>query len=488
MVLGGQDDDVFRDLCESANDLIHSVGGDGRFSYVNRAWRRTLGYGAEELAGLVVLDVVHAESRSLYREAMERALAGQEAIHVSAEFVRKDGGRVPVDGSVHARLQSGLPPTTHGIFRDVSLRKRAQEELDRLFELSSDLLCIAGMDGYFKRINPAFERILGYSREELLQHAFIEFVHPQDRASTLREVENLAQGRTVVDFQNRYRARDGTYRWLAWRSSPWPSEERIYAVARDITDHKRDQETLVRQARELARSNAELEQFAYVASHDLRSPLRAVAILTRWIEEGMPETLSPAVREHLKNLRDRVGRMERLTEDLLRYSRASRERVAAESIDTAVLIRDLAFLLAPPQGMTVTADPSLPRLRTERAPLEQVFRNLLENAIKHHDRPSGRVVVSARELREQVEFRVSDDGPGIPPELHERVFGMFQRLPSRAGESEGAGIGLALVRQIVERHGGRVWIESGEGRGATFAFTWPRRVPGAEAPERSPDR
>ncbi len=473
--MGGKGDDVFRDLCESANDLIHTVGTDGRFLYANRAWLKTLGYPREDLARLVVFDVVHADSRGSYRRATEQALSREEALHVTADFLRRDGGRVPVDGSVHARFE-GRTAAIHGIFRDVSIRKRTQEELDRLFELSLDLLCIAGTDGYFKRINPAFEQVLGYSREELLSRGFIEFVHPEDRDSTMKQVENLAQGLNVVDFQNRYRARDGTYRWLAWRSSPWPSEGLIYAVGRDITEHKRDQETLIRQARELARSNADLEQFAYVASHDLRSPLRAVATLTNWIEEGMPDTLPPEVRGHLVSLRARVGRMERLTEDLLKYSRAGRERIEADRVDAAAMVRDLVGLLAPPRGIAVVVEGRLPVFSTARAPFEQVFRNLLENAIKHHDRAEGRVVVSACERGEMFEFSVRDDGPGIPPEFRERVFGMFEKAPSPHGAREGSGIGLALVREIVEREGGKIRIESEQSRGVTFRFTWPSRA------------
>jgi len=132
------------------------------------------------------------------------------------------------------------------------------EELGRLFELSLDLLCVAGTDGYFKHVNPAFTRVLGYEQEELLRRSFLEFVHPDDRESTLREVENLARGLPVVDFQNRYLARDGTYRWLAWRSAPVPDQGLIYAVARDITERKHIEEVMTRQAGELARSNDDL--------------------------------------------------------------------------------------------------------------------------------------------------------------------------------------------------------------------------------------
>ncbi|UCF66068.1 MAG: PAS domain S-box protein, partial [Acidobacteriota bacterium] len=356
----------------------------------------------------------------------------------------------------------------------------AEAELDRLFELSLDLLCVAGTDGYFKHINPAFERVLGYSNGELLSRSFIEFVHPDDRDSTLERVEELAKGLPVVDFKNRYRAKNGAYRWLSWRSASLPEQGLIYAVARDIADEKRVQERLARQAEELARSNADLERFAYVASHDLRAPLRSIAQLAEWIREESATALPDEAREHLTLLDEQVRRLDGLIEDLLRFARAGHERVAGEQVDTATMIGELTSLLALPRGFLVEIEGEMPVLHTARAPLEQVFRNLLSNAIEHHDRSTGTVRVSAISSGERVEFVVADDGPGIPEQQRERIFKMFETLPSSA-EHPGSGIGLALVRRLVEAFGGRVWVESTGERGATFRFTWPQRIEDPDA-------
>lgn len=463
-------DSMFREMCEIASDLIQSVAPDGRFLYANRAWLQTLGYDAEDLSHISVLDAIHPDSRDHCMRLMRQVLAGRPAVDIEADFLSKDGRRIRVEGSASPRTRDGRVIATVGIFRDVSERRRTREQLDTLFQLSMDMLCVAGVDGYFKQINPAFETVLKFSREELLSHSFLEFVHPDDREGTMEAVGQLAKGLPVVDFQNRYRDKDGSWHWLAWRSTPLAERGLIYAVARDITDQKRVLE-------DLARSNAALEQFAYAASHDLRAPLRAIANLAEWIEEDTRDGLSGKSREHLKKLRDRVGRMEELTDDLLDYSRVGRPSGELQEIDTGALVRDVVSLLGPPEGFSIAAEGPMPVLRTIKAPLEQVLRNLIGNAVKHHGAPPGRVVVRASDHGEAlVEFTVEDDGPGIPDEYHDRVFEMFRQLRPR-DEIGGTGMGLALVRRIVDSVGGTVRLEKGRKRGSAFHFTWPRRGP-----------
>jgi len=361
-----------------------------------------------------------------------------------------------------------------------TVRHSAEVERDRLFRLSQDLLCVAGLDGWFKETNPAFESLLGYTREEMLAHRFLSFIHPEDRERTAAEVERLSRGELTVDFENRYRAKDGTYRWLAWRATPLPEEGLVFAVGRDVTAQKVLEERLDEQARDLARSNADLEQFAYVASHDLRAPLRAIENLAEWIEEDMPPDLPETVRGHLHELRRRVRRLQSMTDDLLEYSRAGTGPQASESVDTRALVREIADLLAPRPGFEVVAGPGLPTIETARTPLEQVLRNLIANALAHHDADHGRVAVDAVDRGPLVEFRVVDDGPGIPEEERERIFQMFFRLSPEGGA--GSGLGLALARRLVERAGGRIWAEAAPGRGAAFCFTWPRWM-GAGPPD-----
>jgi PAS domain S-box-containing protein len=475
--------DLFRELCESAGDLLLGVDAEGRLVYANRAFREALGYQPEDVSRLSLADVLPEDGRGRWTEAAEAVQAGRPSSALATEFLAREGGRVAVEGGLSRGRTGSPPPAICGAFRLASGGERQAEDLHRLFHLSLDLLCVAGTDGYFKRINPAFERVLGYSEAELLSRSFMEFVHPDDHAGTLEEVGNLARGLPVVDFENRYRARDGAYRWLAWRSAPVPERGLIYAVARDITEHKKSQELLARQTKELARSNADLEQFAYAASHDLRAPLRTLTTLSEWIEEDVRSGGGRDVGKHLAQMRDRVRRMESLTDDLLRYARAGRPGAEVGPVDTAALIDEMTGLLNLPEGFQVIVTPGMPVFLAAKAPLGQVFRNLIGNAVKHHDRPAGQVVVSARDRGPTYEFSVADDGPGIPEHFRDRLFKMFQRLET-SDRVDGSGIGLALVKRHVESRGGEVSLDPAGGRGATFRFTWPKEDPHADDPGR----
>jgi PAS domain S-box-containing protein len=256
----------------------------------------------------------------------------------------------------------------------------------------------------------------------------------------------------------------------------------IHAV--EVTEQVRSRHEVERKAEELARlaraleiSNRELDQFAYVASHDLKAPLRGIANLSQWIEEDIGvQNLSDDTREHLGLLRGRVHRMEGLIDGILQYSRAGRVREKAEPVDTGALLREVVDLLAPPANVAVQVQPDMPTLVAERLPLQQVFMNLIGNAIKYTRRPAARVEVGAREAGEFWEFFVRDNGPGIAPEYHDRIFGIFQTLEAR-DKVEGTGIGLSIVKKTVDSRGGRVWVESEEGAGATFRFLWPKLTP-----------
>ncbi len=454
--------------------MLQGVSLEGRFLYVNREWCKTLGYSPQEVKHLNLADVVHPDSLPAFGR-LRNEPPGQPGKRCEIRFVAKDGREVVTEGIAGCLFDDGQPAGSYAIFHNVSFTRKTERGLQRLFVLSLDLLCIAGTDGYFKEVNPAFQQVLGYAREELLSRSFLEFVHPEDRERTLQALEQQRQGRPIVDFQNRYRARDGTYRWLAWRSAPPADEELIYAVARDITEQKRIEELMQRQARELARSNADLEQFASVASHDLRAPLRAVANLTEWIEEGMPQQHSEEVRQYLTRLRQTVRGMEKLTSDILEYSRAGRTPDQITKVDISELLRELSSLLSLPKAFTLSWEPGMPVFETAKAPLEQVFRNLVGNAFRHHNRQNGSIMVAVRDLHDFYEFSVTDDGPGIPTESQEDIFAMFFKLRSGA-QGDGNGMGLALVKRIVESHGGRVWVESTIGSGSTFHFTWPKRI------------
>ena len=241
-------------------------------------------------------------------------------------------------------------------------------------------------------------------------------------------------------------------------------------VARDHLEERVQERTeeLAAANAELARANRDLESFAYAASHDLRAPLRGIIQTLGWLEEDLGGQLDEGTRPTLELGKSRARRLEVMVEDLLAYSRAGRRPGAVEQVDVGLLVAEVLELLAPPEGFEVEVG-ELPTLRSERAPLVQVFTNLLGNAEKYGGR---RVSVTAAQDAGVWTFAVADDGPGIDPAHHEAVFEMFRKLESR-DKVEGAGLGLSLVRRLVEHQGGRVELESALGEGATFRFSWP---------------
>ena len=227
-------------------------------------------------------------------------------------------------------------------------------------------------------------------------------------------------------------------------------------------------------AESLATTNRELDQFAYITSHDLKAPLRAIGSLAEWVEEDLGPAMTEDARKKMGLLRGRVRRMEALIQGILDFSRAGRLPTSGERVDVGKVVAEIVEMLGPRPPAAILLGAGLPTLVTERIALEQVFTNLIGNALKHAGRPDARVHVEARAVGDGWEFCVSDNGPGIAPAFHERIWGIFQTLAAR-DKVESTGIGLAIVKKIVEGRGGRVRIESSEGEGARFFFTWPKR-------------
>ena len=353
-----------------------------------------------------------------------------------------------------------------------------EEELVKFFEMSIDKLCIAGFDGYFKRVNAAWQSSLGHTTEDLLAVPYLDFVHPDDRGSTLAEAARLKIGVDTISFENRYRCKDGSYQWLLWRAHADFNNSLIYAVARDITDRKQAEGILKKTAAELARSNDELAQFAYVASHDLQEPLRMVASFLQLLEKRYDGLLDPDGKKFIHFAVDGAKRMQSLIHDLLALSRVQTRARTAELTYCAKVFRDVMNdlqLAIAEAGATVTCD-NLPVVLADSVQLAQLFQNLLGNALKFRGDDPIRVHVGTVRREDGWEISVSDNGIGIEPQFFVRIFGIFQRLHSRS-ELSGTGIGLAVCKKIVERHNGRIWLESEPGRGSTFYFTIPDKKP-----------
>ena len=221
----------------------------------------------------------------------------------------------------------------------------------------------------------------------------------------------------------------------------------------------------------LKKRNQELDHFAYVTSHDLKAPLRAIANLATWLGEDLDGQIPEENQQQLQLMKSRVNRMDGLIQGLLEYSRVGRNNIPAKIVNVGDLIQDAINSLSPPPEFEIVVADDLPTLKTEALLLQQVFSNLISNAIKYHPQKKGRIVISAIDRGEFYEFSVTDDGLGIEPQYHERIFTIFQTLQAR-DTFESTGIGLSIVKKIVEGQGGKIWVESQLGEGATFHFTW----------------
>lgn len=256
--------------------------------------------------------------------------------------------------------------------------------------------------------------------------------------------------------------------------------EHQWAVAekqlKNTADEKCHDKTLLQeQIKETEAVKQELEQFVYVTSHDLKAPLRAIDNLSQWIEEDLEEHLNDETRYNMRLLRNRVLKMEGLLDDLLRYSRVGRKKYPIEAVEVKTLIEDLIEVSSPPKTFTFHLSSRLPKIYSEKPPLEQVFLHLIENAVKHHDQEKGEIFIDFKDMGAFYEFLISDDGPGIPQEYSQKVFEVFQSLNPQEGHS-GSGMGLALVKKIVQNSGGSIALQKKDGKGTTFAFTWPKEA------------
>jgi len=279
-----------------------------------------------------------------------------------------------------------------------------------------------------------------------------------DTARRIREMEFLTQQVVRGDYSVKI-------------SNPGEQHDRLASLGRLLNQMT---QALDDAFAALEKRNRELDQFAYVASHDLKAPLRGLGTIVQWMEDELPAAeLSPQLRTYPGQLKGRVARLEDLINGLLAYARATRAERHPEPTDTATLVREVAELVVPPE-VALTIAPDLPTLHTDRLALGQVFTNLLSNAVKYGQPATGsaQIAVSARHLGEQVEFRVQDNGPGIAPAYHQRIFRLFQTLRERH-TAESTGIGLSIVQRVVDDQHGRVWVESEAGQGAAFLFTWP---------------
>lgn len=469
-----------RSLIEASLDPLVTINAKGKITDVNNATELVTGYPRDQLIGSDFSD---------YFTEPERARAGYMKVF-SDGFVRDyplsichTSGKV-TDVLYNATVYRNEKGEIQGVFaaaRDITERKVAEEKLRAaslysrsLLEASLDPLVTISVEGKVTDVNKATEDVTGYTREQLVGTDFSDyFTEPEKARAGYKQVFT---GGFVKDYPLVIRHKTGKMTNVLYNASVYRDVrgevQGVFAAARDITERMAMENEIRRTVEKLRQSNAELEQFAYVASHDLQEPLRMVASYVQLLERRYRGKLDRDADEFIAYAVDGANRMRGLIDDLLTYSRVDRlgkpfEPSELESI-LIIVLRNLQESIAETDAV-VTHD-KLPVVVADDAQLVQLFQNLIGNAIKFHGKEPPRVHISVQNQETEFLFSVRDNGIGIAPEYFDRLFKIFQRLHTKE-EYPGTGIGLAVCKKIVERHGGHIWLESQVGKGSTIYFT-----------------
>lgn len=344
---------------------------------------------------------------------------------------------------------------------------RQLDKYKHFFNNSNDFSCIANMQGYFEILNPNFEKLLGYSEKELLENQFLNFIHPDDIADTLLEIEKLKTGATTINFVNRYKKKDGSYLWFDWNTTPDPVTGKLYSIAREITERKKAEE-------QLQAANKELEAFSYSVSHDLRAPLRAINGFANVLYEDYAPKIDADGISSLHSILNNSKKMGALIDDLLAFSRLGRIEVTTSGINMTALVNSIRQ-----EEMTENSSEiefvihELLPAKGSQVLIKQVWVNLISNAIKYSKhKPKSQIEIGSYYKDNFVVYYIKDNGAGFDMQYYDKLFGVFQRLHSHE-EFEGTGIGLAIIQKIIHRHNGTVWAESKLNEGTCFYFSLP---------------
>jgi PAS domain S-box-containing protein len=489
---------------ESIADAFFTLDPQWRITYANHRAKTLWGQPHGDYLGKNVWEEFPESESLIFGEQLRKAMAEQ----VTVDF---EGFYPPWRTWLSVRVY----PSPEGLavyFRDISAHKHAEEaslRLAAIVESSDDAIVSKSLDGIVTSWNAAAERIFGYRAEEMIGQPILRLL-PEERHDEERLIlERLRRGERVDHFETVRRTKEGRLLDVSVTISPLRDERGTIIgaskIARDITERKRNEEALRRseqdlaeRAAELERLNTELQQFGYIVSHDLQEPLRTITNFVQLLTKRLQGTVDAQAAELIGFIVDGAQRMQALITDLLAYTRVGGSALSFNAVDSEALLArvlgDLQLVIRE-QGAEVTHE-ALPTVHGDAGQLGLVVQNLIGNALKFRSTAPPCIHLAARREGRQWVFSVRDNGIGIEPQYKERIFQVFQRLHPRS-QYPGTGIGLAICKKIIERHGGRMWVESERGQGATFYFTLPswgappvdgRTLPVKETRETEPGR
>ncbi|MBL0340976.1 MAG: PAS domain S-box protein [Bacteroidetes bacterium] len=358
---------------------------------------------------------------------------------------------------------------------------KKNEELQELSLVASETInsvIITDADGSIEWVNDGFTRLTGYTPVEVLGSKTINFLYgskSNPETVEILEKRNFSSNNFSTEII-KYR-KDGEMVWVQENVTrivdDGENNTKYIFIESDISERKRSEEKMSEYLKNLEKTNKELDKFAYVVSHDLKAPLRAIGNLTGWIEEDAGHLLPNEVRKNFNLIKERVIRMESLINGILDYSKAAKKNNQLEIVDVNNLVKETIEFLGQPKNCSFIVKNELPELLCDKVKLQQVFMNLIGNAIKFNSQENKFVTISSQQTKDHYQFSIYDNGPGIDSRFHDKIFLIFQTISSR-DDFESTGVGLAIVKKIIEEQNGKIWVESIPGNGATFHFSWPK--------------
>lgn len=476
-----------RDLTTAMQNAVEGISRldiEGRYLNMNRAYANKCGYEPEEMIGLEWPITVHPDDVEMLMLAYQEMLSSGK-VEVEARGVRKNGSFFYKQLTmVKACDEQGTFNGHHCFMKDITERKlteRALQESEskyrQIVELAEEGIWVIDSNARTTYVNQAMARMLGYEELEMFGRSLFDFMDEQAIQSANDNMELRRQG-IAQRYEFRLKNQDGKDVWTYMSTSPVMDEKgnllSSCTLVYNITERKEADRQMLQLTEDLKRSNEELEQFAYVASHDLQEPLRAVTSYTQLLADRYQGNLDEKADKYINYIVDGATRMQQLINDLLAYSRLGTRGQEFEPADCNAAVQqslcNLQIAIAEKKAV-ITCD-AMPTVMADESQLVQLFQNLIANSIKFCRQDIPLIDIAARRQENEWLFYVRDNGIGIAPEYADRIFIIFGRLHGRR-EYSGTGIGLAMCKRIVERHGGRIWVESQEGKGATFYFSIP---------------
>jgi PAS domain S-box-containing protein len=477
----------FRHLYNHTPVMLHSADETGKIISVSDYWLSVTGYRREEVLGRHGTDFLTEESKRFAFSTVYPQFKRNGWLHeIPFELVKKNGEVIDVlISATSERDEQGRFLRSLAVTVDVTERKRAEkalrereEHLQLITHSLPALISYVDSGRRFQFNNKVHEEWFQTPRAEMAGKTLQEILGTETVRKISDRIDTVLSGEGV-EFETDIELPGGKNRCVHVNFVPHRDEggevKGFFSLMSDVTERKQMEDQRERLLQDLKRMNAELEDFAYVVSHDLKAPLRAISSLSKWIARDHVGSLTPEGLENFRLLENRAKRMNRLLEGILQFSRIGLVKPTLEPLDSAQVALEVIDTLSPPAGVRVRIEGPLPRLTYDRTQLFQLFLNLIENAVSHLGNPSGEVVVSCGENGRAWEFCVRDDGVGIEEKHFDRIFKIFQSLHPHE-DGQGTGIGLTVVKKIVENHGGHVRVESRVGAGSRFYFTIPKFI------------